>query len=124
MIKIVKWVAAEDCDPPHGLDMHWAHDADKVNMLAEAFITKGFDMAAPALIGYPLNGKIQLLSGTHRHRAALLTNTKLPVMLWLRSDVETAWGNLDKWIKVIEDISVSVLETWTREDLAKHKPKC
>lgn len=66
-------------------------------------------MSRSCLVGYPLDGKIQLLSGTHRHRAAELAGIQLPVTLWLRSDVERLWGTPD-WKKLIEDIPVRELE--------------
>lgn len=62
-------------------------------------------MDEPALVGYPLDGRIQLLSGTHRHLAAKQAGILLPVTLWLRSDVEKMWGT-DLWPTVIKDISV------------------
>lgn len=116
-IELVKWLSAEDLDPPHGLDMSSKHDADKVEMLERKFKSEGFDKRYPALIGYPLGGRIQLLSGTHRHAAATRTGVKLPVVLWLRSDIEKNWGNLTKWERIIQDIPVSELELWTRERL-------
>jgi hypothetical protein len=103
------WVSAEDCDPPHGLDMSWKHDAEKVAALTEAFKTNGFDKNMPALIGYPNEGRIQLLSGTHRHLAAKQAGIKLPVVIVLRSIVEASWGT-DKWNDLIEDIPVNKLE--------------
>jgi hypothetical protein len=106
--KVLLWVDADDCDPPHGLDMQSKHDYLKVAMLAEAFVTNGFDRNCAALVGYPLNGRIQLLSGTHRHLAAKQAKTKLPVTLWLRSYVEALWGT-EQWDLLIEDISVNNL---------------
>jgi hypothetical protein len=44
---------------------------------------------------------------------------KLPVMLWLRSSIEEAWGELDDWLRVMRDISVAELEMWTREDVER-----
>ena len=118
-MSVITWVDPNDCDPPHGLDLTAPRHFNKVNMLVEQFSTSGFDKTKSALVGYPLNGRIQLLSGTHRHEAAKRTGIKLPVTLWLRSDVEETWGNLDEWRRVMEDISVETLETWTREDLEK-----
>ena len=120
-MNLVKWMSAEDLDPPHGLDMSSPHDYEKVEMLEKKFREEGFDKKYPALIGYPLNGKVQLLSGTHRHAAATRSGAKLPIVMWLRSDIEASWGELEKWRKVIEDIPVSVLETWTREDLERNR---
>ncbi len=107
--RCVVWVDPDDCIPPHNLDMNSKHDSDKVNMLANAFIYDGFDKNMPALVGYPLDGKIQLISGTHRHCAAKLVNEKLPITLWLRSDIEESWGT-DDWANIIKDISVKELE--------------
>lgn len=114
---IIVWIKPEDCYPPHGLDLKSIHDGDKVNWLEYEFKTNGFDKSKSALIGYPLDDKIQLLSGTHRHEAAKRIDIELPIVLWLRSDVEKSWGIIEKWIRVMKDIPVSVLETWTRKDV-------
>lgn len=120
-MSVITWVDPNDCDAPHGLDLTAPSHANKVNHLADAFTAEGFDKEHSALIGYPLDGRIQLLSGTHRHEAARLTAIKLPVVLWLRSDIEDAWGKLDDWLRVMKDISVHELETWTREDVERHR---
>lgn len=117
MSGVVVWMHPSDLDPPHGLEMDWEHDVAKVEMLFNAFTTEGFDRSHAALVGYPLAGRVQLLSGTHRHRAASLIGMSLPIVLWLRSDVEAAWGQLEAWMKVIKDHPVSELERWTRDDL-------
>lgn len=109
------WLDPNDCDPPHSLDMSSEHDASKVEMLVEAFSKDGFDKNYPALVGYPLNGRIQLLSGTHRHMAAGIAGIKLPVTIWLRSDIETRWGT-DLWESAIADIPVLELESHPLED--------
>lgn len=99
-----------DCDPPHGLDMTSRHDYEKVEMLEAAFRKDGFDPAMPALVGYPLDGRIQLLSGTHRHLAATRANIFLPITLKLRSLVEASWGIPERWDPLIADIPVRDLE--------------
>jgi len=91
---VVLWVSSNDCDPPHGLDMSSKHDFDKVAELTTAFLSNGFDKSKSVLIGYPREGRIQLLSGTHRHEAAKRSGVLLPVALWLRSDIENAWGRV------------------------------
>lgn len=118
-MSLIVWVDPHDCDPPHGLDLTTARDADKVNMLMEAFAVRGFDKAHAALVGYPRDGRIQLLSGTHRHEAARRVGIKLPVTLWLQSTIEDGWGTLDDWQRIMKDIPVAILETWTRADLAR-----
>jgi hypothetical protein len=105
-----------DCIAPHSLDLEpGSRDSIKVEMLAEAFINNGFDPNMPALVGYPLDGSVQLVSGTHRHRAAEIANIMLPVKLMLRSDVEAMWGTED-WNKFIADIPVKNLELIEIED--------
>jgi hypothetical protein len=78
-------------------------------MLEEAFRTQGFDPNEPALVGYPIDGRIQLLSGTHRHEAARRADIFLPVTLKLRSVVEGSWGT-ERWENLIEDVPVKELE--------------
>lgn len=103
-------VNAEDCEPPHGLDLEpGSRDSIKVEYLTKCFIENGFDPNQPALVGYPCNGKIQLLSGTHRHEAAKRAGIQLPVTLKLRSVVEAAWGT-PAWDELIKDIPVKDLE--------------
>jgi len=111
----VVWIGADDCDPPHGLDMATEHDAGKVEWLTVTFKENGFDPKMPALVGYPNGNRIQLLSGTHRHLAAKIAGIKLPVTLWLRSDVEERWGT-ELWPDVIKDIPVSELEEYEVKD--------
>lgn len=99
-----------DCDPPHPLDLTvGSRDSLKVDRLTEAFVKDGFDPRMPALVGYPLNGRIQLLSGTHRHEAAKRATILLPVTMKLRSVVEATWGT-PAWDALIEDIPVQDLE--------------
>lgn len=108
-MSLVIWVNTEDCDPPH------AFDPVKADRIEDELRTHGFDKNKPALIGYPLNGRIQLLSGTHRHEAARRLGILLPVTLWLGSTVAEAWGELEEWKRVMEDTPVSELERWTRD---------
>ena len=99
-----------DCDPPHGLDLTpGSRDSLKVERLEFEFRTNGFDRDEPALVGYACDGKVQLLSGTHRHEAARRSGIQLPVTLVLRSIVEGAWGT-PEWEHLIGDISVKNLE--------------
>lgn len=103
-------VCPEDCDAPHGLDLEpGSRDDLKVRWLTEMFRTNGFDPAMPALIGYPKDGRIQLLSGTHRHAAAKRAGIGLPVRLQLRSIVEASWGT-ETWERLMRDIPVQDLE--------------
>ncbi len=99
-----------DCIPPHGLVLEpGSRDEIKCSKLAEAFAQNGFDPNEPALVGYPSDGKIQLLSGTHRHESARRVNMMLPVHIIPRAYVEAYWGT-DKWNEVIADIPIKDLE--------------
>jgi hypothetical protein len=99
-----------DCIPPHPLDpTPGGRDELKVERLAEHFRKEGFNPAMPALVGYPLLGMVQLLTGTHRHEAALRASIYLPVSLRLRSDVGRLWGT-DGWADLVADVPVLDLE--------------
>lgn len=111
---LVIWMDPEDCDPPHEVRKH-----ERLTPLVAEFATKGFDKSKPALIGYILNGRIQLLSGTHRHMSAKLTGIKIPVTLWLGSQIDQSWGTLEEWKKVMEDIPVEDLEEVNLEKFRK-----
>jgi hypothetical protein len=101
--------------------MESSRDVSKVAMLVNAFKENGFDLNMPALIGCPLDGKIQLLSGTHRHLAAKQVGIRLPVSLWLRSDIECLWGT-EEWAKVLEDIPVKdLLKFEVKDGFRLHK---
>lgn len=114
-------VDPDDCIPPHGLNMEYEYHKNKVEGLRQMFVKDGFDTNYSALVGYPLGDKIQLLSGTHRHRAAKQAGIKLPVTLWLRSDVERVWGT-EMWDRLIEDIAVKDLECMELKDGFKIPP--
>lgn len=100
----------DDCDPPHKLDLNLgSHDDIKVKWLEMMFKESGFSKDHSALVGYPLNGRIQLLSGTHRHEAAKRAGILLPVTLFLQSKVQAVWGT-EGWKDLIKDIKVKDLE--------------
>jgi hypothetical protein len=80
--------------PPHRIT-----HPDKLYDFAEKFIVDGWGEQQEALVGYPLDGKIQLLSGTHRHAAAILAElSRIPVIVKPIKDVKDAFGDLDKWV--------------------------
>ncbi len=107
-----------DCDPPHSLDLSpGSRDTRKVEWLEDEFRRNGFDPEEPALVGYVLDGRVQLLTGTHRHESARRAGTKLPTTLYLRSTIEAHWGK-ETWVDVVKDISVLDLEKFpVREDV-------
>ena len=85
------------------------------------FATKGFDHNEPALVGYIRDGRIQLLSGTHRHLAAQLAGIQLPVTLWLHSDIKEMWAT-ELWENVIKDIPVKDLECYPMKEGVHRSP--
>lgn len=119
--RMLVWVNPNDCRPPHGLDLESKHDNEKVAYLTKCFQERGFSRNFPAMVGYVVDGKIQLLSGTHRHLAAIRAGIDIPVTLWLRSDVESTWGT-DLWSRVIADIPVYMLEMANVEEGPRLSP--
>jgi len=91
------WYHPSVCNPPHKVThpfyMRW---------LARQFEKSGWDTSCPALVGYDHDGKIQLLSGSHRWAAAAMTNTLLPVVVYDYQTVRNAWGDTDKWKAIME----------------------
>lgn len=92
------WIAPERCLSPHYNITDYKH----VDTLVAAFRSAGWAVEKPALVGYrQSNGFIQLLSGTHRHAAAVQAGLQhIPVRIHHQRHVKAAWGDLDAW-KVI-----------------------
>lgn len=91
-------VTPAGCIPPHRVTR-----PEQVDELAEQFLKHGWDRTRGALVGYRLGGKVQLLNGTHRHAAATVANNlAIPVSVVNLKDVENAWGDLDKWKKLMQ----------------------
>jgi len=107
---LLAWMEPDDCIPPHRVG-HF----DKFDELTEIFLKKegGWDLNEPVLIGYPFEGRIQLLSGSHRWAAAKKAGIKIPVLVRQRSKIEEVFGNLDEWEKVMR--SVPAKETFNYE---------
>lgn len=83
------------CDPPHRI----SHE-EKLADLADEFVTNGWSPEHPVLIGYVLDGRVQLLSGTHRHAAANYACIALPVLLRPYAEIEQAWGT-EHWAEIM-----------------------
>ena len=91
------WVNPWDCDLPHRVARQ-----HQVVELAEQFVASGWDPEKPALVGYQLDDRLQLLSGTHRCAAARLAGLKrIPVLVWRQDIIEDSWGKLRKWKRIM-----------------------
>ena len=89
----IQWVNPSLCDAPHSVT-----ECERLYNLIDAFLESGWDLTKPSMIGYWLNGKIQLLSGSHRYEAAVRAKLeKVPVIVRTLLEVQDAYGNLDKW---------------------------
>ena len=104
------WIDPDRCDPPHRVS-----HGDKLVDLANEFVERGWGENYPALIGYMLEGRLQLLSGTHRHKAAEMAGIRLPVIVRDYDDVSRAWGT-EAWADIMDAPSVRLL---TLESAAK-----
>jgi hypothetical protein len=96
---MITWLPVEACDPPHGVAR-----PDQVVDLANAFVRGGWGRGQPALVGYRYEGRVQLLSGSHRWAAALLAGLeRIPVILREEADVRTSWGvnDLTAWKQIM-----------------------
>lgn len=90
------WCSALSLVAPHAIT-----HPEKVMDLAADFAENGWDTSCPPLIGYFVEGEIQLLSGTHRQAAAVIAGIKIPVLIWSKYTVEQAWGT-DDWPRIME----------------------
>ena len=91
---IVQWVHTVSCDPPHRVT-----HPDHVEWLIDALRRDGWD--GPALLGYWLDGRIQLLSGSHRWAACQFDGRRMPVVLRPFGDIEQLYGT-DGWVAMIQ----------------------
>ena len=97
---MIVWIDPSECDAPHRV----SHE-DKLVELANEFVARGWGVNYPVLIGYMLDGRLQLLSGTHRHKAAEMAGIRLPVIVRNYDDVRSAWGT-DAWAEIMDAPSV------------------
>jgi hypothetical protein len=104
MSELIHWISPEECLPPHGIS-----HPNKVFELAEKMQENGWGKGQEPLVGYWLNGWFQLLSGTHRHGAAILVGlAKIPVVMRPIQRVKEAFGDLEKWHEIMKTASAAV----------------
>lgn len=89
---ILCWLDPQACDPPHGVT-----HPDKEVDLAREFHVRGWHPDHPALVGYELGRRVQLLSGSHRWAAAKMAGIKIPVVVHPEATIVRAYGDLDAW---------------------------
>lgn len=89
------WFDPSTLVPPHRVTR-----PDQVIDLANLFNESGWDHSCPTLRGYMDGQMIQLLSGTHRRSAAIMAKIKVPVVVWDKAYIESAWGTYE-WDRVM-----------------------
>lgn len=92
---LMPWLPTSACVPPHRVS-----HPEKAQQLVEAFEAGGWAPDEPALLGYPWEGTIQLLSG-HRWAAADAVGIMVPVWIVEPELVGTNWGNLEAWLELM-----------------------
>lgn len=91
------WVNPVICDAPHRVS-----HIEKMEQLLESLAQSGWGINCPALIGYLLGKRVQLLSGSHRIEAARRARLLyVPVVVRTNEQVIEAWGDLEKWQKLM-----------------------
>lgn len=84
------YLQTTECMPPHAVGR-----PEHVDDLVESILLRGWD--GPSLIGYPFNGTIQLLSGSHRYAASQRLQIAMPVVIVPFEVVQEAHGHLEAW---------------------------
>lgn len=79
------------------------HRADPVKVLhiRASMARDGWRQDCSVLVGYTVGNTIQLLSGSHRFVAAKQEGILIPLVLWAQTEIQDAWGDLDKWHKIM-----------------------
>ena len=86
------------CDPPHKVTR-----PEQVKFLRESFERGGWSPHAPDLVGYTWEGRVQLLSGSHRLEAAKQAGMHMvPVRIYPFKEIYESWGDLNKWKKIMQ----------------------
>lgn len=98
-LSMIKWVEPASCLPPHRV----THPTKLVELI-KSISANGWN--GQALIGYPLDGELQLLSGSHRHEACRLLECRLPLVLHSYEFLRHLWGT-DKWIDLMNNAPVA-----------------
>lgn len=92
---MIVWLAPPDCDPPHPVTR-----SAKLEALIRDLQQHGWRRGHPALLGYPLEDRVQLLTGAHRWAACVELQRLIPVDLMAHETVVLQWGD-DDWITLV-----------------------
>jgi hypothetical protein len=92
---VINWLHPRLCLPPHRVT-----HPEKYEQLLEAFQSHGWDCGHPVLLGYPWDGKVQLVTGSHRWQAALDAGIDIPVDLRSYGYMRSIWGT-ERWVTLI-----------------------
>lgn len=94
----VSWLSPHNCVPPN-----YSTRPERLKELV-ADLKQGWNINRyPKLVGYELaNGRVQLISGTHRWAACNELKHRMPVVVFPRDVVFECWGIPDKWKELME----------------------
>ena len=97
MSYFLKNISPGGCHPPHKVT-----HPEKLKELIEAFRTTGWDMRNGTLVGYRWeDGRVQLITGSHRHAAAKEVGLAIPVKIVSYEAVWEAWGDVPRWLRLL-----------------------
>jgi hypothetical protein len=90
----VEWLDPCECDPPHRV----THPEKLVDLLTDM---DDHGWRGAALVGYrQADGRVQLMSGSHRHAATAFLRIRVPVEVYPEDCVRTVWGT-DDWLVIM-----------------------
>lgn len=93
----VQWLLAEECDPPHAVT-----HPEKLEALV---LSLRNCWNGPALLGYKFEGRIQLISGSHRWTASQLLGERMPVFMLDYNYVQCCYG-MDTWQELMNSAPI------------------
>lgn len=93
---LCEWHQPKSWVPPHRVT-----HPEKAEKLYQAFQHDGWDCSKPNLLGYvcDITGDQQLISGSHRHAAALAADILIPIEIFSYEYIKSIWGT-DQWIQL------------------------
>lgn len=89
------WQNPRKWSPPHRV----THE-EKLEKLYFDFVENGWDLSKPNLLGYICPDGHQLITGSHRHAAAVLAGIEVPVDVVSFYYLREIWGT-DEWLTLL-----------------------